>query len=54
MILIWGRADYEDVFDKPHFVEWCYELRFDMYDGKRLSATFIQIGNHNRTDEDTK
>ena len=52
MIFIWGRADYLDIFDKPHFIEWCYRLRFDRHDGKRLRATFIQWGEHNRTDED--
>lgn len=51
-ILIWGRADYEDVFSKSHFVEWCHELRFDMHDGHTLRASFIQTGDYNRTDED--
>jgi hypothetical protein len=52
IILIWGRADYEDVFEQSHFVEWCYELRFDKHDGQKLRASFVQIGDYNRTDED--
>lgn len=52
MILIWGRAEYEDVFGKRHFTEWCRQVRFDAHKGDRLSATFIQWGDYNRTDED--
>jgi hypothetical protein len=51
LYLIWGRADYEDVFGKPHFVEWCYRLRLERHDGKNLRAHFIQWGNYNRTDD---
>jgi hypothetical protein len=51
-ILIWGRADYEDIFGKPHFVEWCRQLRFERHKQKtELRASFIQWGEHNRTDE---
>lgn len=53
MFFIWGRADYEDVFNAPHFVEWCYEVRFERHDGKILRAGFIQWGDYNRTDEDS-
>jgi hypothetical protein len=50
-ILIWGRADYRDVFDKAHFVEWCYWLRFSRpRRGDRMTASFIQWGQYNRTD----
>jgi hypothetical protein len=48
---IWGRADYEDIFSAAHFVEWCYMLRFDAHDGKKLRATLIQWGDYNRTDD---
>lgn len=51
-ILIWGRADYEDVFGRPHFTEWCRQVRLDAHKGDRLRATFIQWGDYNRTDED--
>jgi hypothetical protein len=51
LILIWGRADYDDVFGKHHFVEWCYRLRFERHKGERMSAGFIQWGEHNRSDE---
>jgi hypothetical protein len=51
-IWIWGRADYEDVFGRPHFTEWCRRLRFDNHRGERLRAQFIQWGDYNRTDED--
>ena len=53
MMLIWGRADYEDVFGKSRFVEWCYRVRFDRHDGKELRASFIQWGEYNRSDEDS-
>ncbi len=49
-IFVWGRADYEDIFGEPHFVEWCYQLRFERYDGKKVRASFILWGEHNRTD----
>jgi hypothetical protein len=52
MILIWGRADYEDVFGKKHFIEWCHQLRFSRPDRERLRASFTQWREHNRTDED--
>jgi hypothetical protein len=51
-ILIWGRADYEDIFDGKHFVEWCYRLRFSRPIHKeRMTAQFIQWGDYNRSDE---
>ena len=48
-LLIWGRADYEDVFGHAHFAEWCYEVRFERHDGKKLRAGFIQWGDYNRS-----
>lgn len=50
-IWIWGRADYRDVFGKPHFVEWFYELTFDAIDGHSLRARYLQAGDHNCTDD---
>ena len=44
LMLIWGRAHYEDVFGGKHFVEWCYRVRFDRHDGKTLRAQLIQWG----------
>ncbi|HEY0257959.1 MAG TPA: hypothetical protein VGC39_10990 [Candidatus Methylacidiphilales bacterium] len=51
LFLIWGRADYDDVFGRRLFVQLCYRLRLDAHDGKKLRATFIQWGDYNRTDE---
>jgi hypothetical protein len=31
LMLIWGRADYEDIFGKSHFVEWCYRVRAERH-----------------------
>jgi hypothetical protein len=50
-ILIWGRADYEDVFGARHFVEWCYELRFSRPDTGRMRPSFIQRGEFCRTEQ---
>jgi hypothetical protein len=50
-ILIWGRADYEDVFCRKHFVEWCYRLRLSRTGGKKMSAECIQWGDYNRSDK---
>jgi hypothetical protein len=53
-IIVWGRADYLDIFDKPHFTEWCYRIEFACPDGKKLSTRFTQWGEHNRTDHDAQ
>lgn len=53
-IFLWGRADYEDVFGKTHFIEWCYRLRYESHRGEKLRASFIQWGDYNRSDEDAK
>lgn len=51
MMWIWGRADYRDVFGKPHFIEWCYQLRLSRPIRKeRMTAAFIQWGEYNRSD----
>jgi hypothetical protein len=54
IMFIWGRADYFDVFDAPHFVEWCFRIRFDRHDGRTLMVRFIHHGKHNRSDEETR
>jgi hypothetical protein len=49
--LIWGRADYRDVFGKPHFIEWCYQLRLSRpVRRERMIATFSQWNDYNRSD----
>jgi hypothetical protein len=53
-IIIWGRSDYEDIYGKLHFVEWCYRARFDRHKGDQLRVNFIQWGKYNRTDQDGK
>lgn len=50
-ILIWGRADYEDVFQQKHFVEWCHRLRLSRTGGEKMSAGTFQWGDYNRSDE---
>jgi hypothetical protein len=52
LMLIWGRADYKDVFENQHFIEWCYRVRFDRHDGKKLRVSFIQWNEHNQSDEE--
>lgn len=52
-MFVWGRADYTDIFGTPHFTEWCRQVQFDRPVGDRVRATFIQWGDHNRTDGDT-
>ena len=50
-LYIWGRVDYEDVFDetRPHFTEWCY--KFNIIQGTREnSEQFVAYGDHNRSD----
>jgi hypothetical protein len=51
LIFIWGRADYEDIFQQSHFLEWCYRLRLDRHDGVNFRANFVQWGDYNRTDK---
>jgi hypothetical protein len=50
IFLIWGRAEYEDVFGDNHFIEWCYKLRLERHDRRQLRAGVIQWGDHNRSD----
>jgi hypothetical protein len=51
MVFIWGRADYEDIFEHKHFIEWCYHIRLERHRRERMQAGFIQWGDYNRTDE---
>ena len=50
-MFVWGRADYEDVYGTPHFVQWCYNVRFERHTVEKLRAHFIQWGEYNRSDE---
>jgi hypothetical protein len=50
-LFVWGRADYEDVFGKHHFTQWCYQFRPERHDGKTLRVGLIQWGPYNGTDE---
>jgi hypothetical protein len=51
-ILIWGRADYQDIFGVKHFVEWCHRLRVSRpIRSERMQATTFQWGEHNRSDD---
>jgi hypothetical protein len=50
-LFVWGRADYEDVFGKHHFTQWCYQFRPERHDGKNLRVGLIQWGPYNGTDE---
>jgi hypothetical protein len=50
-LFVWGRADYEDVFGKKHFTQWCYQFRPERHDGKNLRVSLIQWGPYNGTDE---
>jgi hypothetical protein len=50
--LIWGRADYEDVFGGAHFTEWCYRVRPSRPTrDERLSVGFVQWAEYNQTDK---
>jgi len=54
LLLIWGRADYWDVFGQGHSTEWCYQIGFTLTKTKELIATFTQYGEHNRAYENQK
>lgn len=41
-IVIWGRADYQDVFNKHHFIEWCYQIQFSADSLNALRVNFIR------------
>jgi hypothetical protein len=51
IILIWGRADYEDIFKRKHFTEWCHQLRLERHDGKKLRGGSSQWRDYNRSEE---
>lgn len=51
MMFIWGRADHGDIFGRQHFTQWCYRIRFEGHDGRKLRAQFIQWGDYNCTDD---
>lgn len=50
-IIIWGKADYIDIFEYNHFIKWCYKMRLERHkSGRHLSASFIQWGEYNQSD----
>jgi hypothetical protein len=51
VMFVYGRADYEDVFGKSHYIQWCYRIRPDRHDGKKLRVSLIQSGSYNHSDE---
>jgi hypothetical protein len=52
LILVWGRAEYDDVFDGEHVVQWCYQLRLSRpITGEPMRASMIQWGDYNRADD---
>jgi hypothetical protein len=50
LLLVWGRADYWDIFDKGHSMEWCYKIGVAAPE-RKLIATFTQYGEYNRAYE---
>lgn len=52
-IYVWGRVDYQDIFDstRPHFTEWCYQLIFIGSD-RDVNTQFVAYGDYNGSDED--
>jgi hypothetical protein len=52
-MLIWGRAEYEDVFGQVHFFDWCYRIRPECHRGERLRVGFVQWGEYNGSDKDS-
>jgi hypothetical protein len=49
LMLIWGRARYEDVFGGWHWVRWCYRVRPDRHTGELLRVSFIQWTTYNQS-----
>lgn len=52
-IYIWGRADYQDIFEntRPHWIKWCYRIYIYQLGGD-VRTQFVAFGPHNRSDED--
>jgi hypothetical protein len=50
-MFVWGRATYDDVFGKPHWIEWCYQIRPERHARERMTIGFVQWGEHNRSDD---
>jgi hypothetical protein len=49
LFLIFGRAEYQDVFGAQHLTEWCYKLRLERHAAGPMTAGFVQWGPHNRS-----
>jgi hypothetical protein len=54
-LYIWGRADYEDIFDgtPKRFTEFCLRAQISS-DGREITIRWVSYGNHNRSDADHK
>jgi len=55
-IYIWGRVDYDDIFDgtEPHFTNWCYRVLIRTNKASDPDIQFATEGPYNRSDEDIK
>lgn len=55
-IFIWGRVDYDDIFDGTgaHFTNWCYRVLLRLNAAGEPERQFIAEGSHNGSDEDAK
>jgi hypothetical protein len=51
--LIWGIAEYEDVFGKKHWLHWCYRIRPSRpVPGQGILISFIQWGDYNASGDE--
>ncbi len=52
--LIWGIAEYDDVFGKKHSLRWCYRIRPSRpVPGEGIKISFIQWGDYNASNDET-
>lgn len=51
-LFIWGRVDYDDIFDgtSRHFTEWCYQIHI-FESGGRVDTQFVAFSDYNRSDD---
>jgi hypothetical protein len=51
-IYIWGRADYEDIFEAHHYTQFCYRLSVEVAEGNPFGWRHrTYYGPYNRTDQ---
>jgi hypothetical protein len=55
-LYIWGRATYEDIFERtePHFVEFCHRIDAKGATPNDVTLTFVHYGHHNRSELDSQ